>query len=69
MVVGMPGLKVTKAICEGCALDNAFQREATWRTSFPLELIHSYICGPMQPSTKAGNKYFLTFIDDCTGMC
>ena len=23
----------------------------------------------MQTSTKAGNRYFLTFIDDCTRMC
>ncbi|CAL9011628.1 unnamed protein product [Prunus brigantina] len=34
-----------------------------------LELIHSDVCGPMQTTTKAGNCYFLTFIDDCTRMC
>ncbi|KAI5340787.1 hypothetical protein L3X38_020061 [Prunus dulcis] len=34
----------------------------------PLELIHSDVCGPMQSTTIRGNRYFLTFIDDCTRM-
>ncbi|KAM2961184.1 hypothetical protein FF1_030791 [Malus domestica] len=73
LVVGLPEIKVIKGVCEGCVLGKqcreAFPREATTRASFPLELIHSDICGPMQTTTTAGNRYFLTFIDDCTRMC
>ncbi|KAM2071312.1 hypothetical protein ACFX1X_040277 [Malus domestica] len=73
MVVGLPKIKAVKGVCEGCVLGKqcreAFPREATTRASIPLELVHSDICGPMQTTTKAGNRYFLTFINDCTRMC
>ena len=32
----------------------------------PLEHIHSDLCGPINPVTWDGHKYFLTFIDDYT---
>ncbi|CAL9011654.1 unnamed protein product [Prunus brigantina] len=73
LVVGLPEIKRIKEVCEGCVLGKqcreAFPREATTRALTPLELIHSDICGPMQTVTKAGNRFFLTFIDDCTRMC
>ncbi|CAL2265939.1 unnamed protein product [Prunus armeniaca] len=73
MVVGLPEIKGIKEVCEGCVLGKqcreAFPKEATTRALTPLELIHSDICGPMQTVTKAGNRFFLTFIDDCTRMC
>ncbi|KAI5329472.1 hypothetical protein L3X38_028869 [Prunus dulcis] len=73
MVVGLPEIKEDRQACEGCVLGKqsreAFPREAISRASTPLELIHSDICGPMQTVTKAGNRFFLTFIDDCTRMC
>ncbi|KAM2893261.1 hypothetical protein FF1_008638 [Malus domestica] len=73
LVLGLPDLEMTIEICEGCALGkhcrDAFPNEPSWRASLPLELIHSDICGPMQTSTQVGNRYFLTFIDDCTRMC
>ncbi|CAN6725644.1 unnamed protein product [Malus baccata var. baccata] len=51
MVLGLPDLEMTNEICEGCALGkhcrDAFPKEASWRASLPLELIHSDICGPM----------------------
>ncbi|CAL8992473.1 unnamed protein product [Prunus brigantina] len=70
MVAGLPEIKAVKGVCEGCVLGKqcreAFPREATTKASTPLELIHSYVCGPMQTTTKARNRYFLTSIDDCT---
>jgi hypothetical protein len=27
-----------------------------------LELVHSDICGPLNPPTHIGNQYFITFI-------
>ena len=36
------------------------------RACFPLELIHSDICGPMNVRARHGAQYFITFIDDFT---
>ena len=73
MVLGLPEIKNANAVCEGCTFGKhcrkAFPKEATSRASTPLELVHTDVCGPMQTVTKAGNRYFLTFIDDCTRMC
>jgi hypothetical protein len=33
---------------------------------FPLQLIHSDICGPMNVRVRHGGRYFITFIDDYT---
>lgn len=38
------------------------------RATRPLELIHSDLCGPMENSSFAGMKYFITYIDDFTRM-
>ncbi|KAM1739403.1 hypothetical protein ACFX11_015127 [Malus domestica] len=73
MVLGLPELTMIDEICKGCVFGkhcrDAFPKEASWKATLPLELIHSDVCGPMQTTTKAGNRYFLTFIDDCTRMC
>ena len=37
------------------------------RATFPLQLIHSNICGPMNVRVGYGTHYFITFIDDFTG--
>ncbi|CAL8990799.1 unnamed protein product [Prunus brigantina] len=49
--------------------DMPFPKQATSRVTTPLELVHTDVCGPMQTVTKAGNRYFLTFIDDYKRMC
>lgn len=33
-------------------------------TTRPLELIHSDIVGPIEPTSQGGSKYFVSFIDD-----
>jgi len=33
---------------------------------FEAELVHSDICGPINPKSIGGAKYFITFIDDAT---
>ncbi|KAI5348415.1 hypothetical protein L3X38_001302 [Prunus dulcis] len=73
MEQGLPRLQVTKHVCSGCATGKGhrepFDKEKVWRASQPLELIHSDICGPMQITTLAGNRFFLTFIDYHTRIC
>ena len=32
-------------------------------------LVHSDVCGPFEIAAMGGYKYFVTFIDDCTGFC
>ncbi|GJV63859.1 retrovirus-related pol polyprotein from transposon TNT 1-94 [Tanacetum coccineum] len=39
------------------------------RTTEPLDMVHTYICNLKSLPTKGGNKYFITFIDDCTKYC
>ena len=34
------------------------------RAEYPLQLIHSDICGPMSIKARHGASYFITFIDD-----
>jgi transposase InsO family protein len=36
------------------------------RSKFPLQLIHSDICGPMNVRARHGGRYFIIFIDDYT---
>ncbi|GJS07095.1 pol polyprotein [Tanacetum coccineum] len=39
------------------------------RTTEPLDMIHTDICDLKSLPTKGGNKFFITFIDDCTKYC
>ena len=39
------------------------------RNSELLDLIHSDICDSCRPPTRAGNRYFITFIDDYSRFC
>ncbi|GJV23603.1 retrovirus-related pol polyprotein from transposon TNT 1-94 [Tanacetum coccineum] len=39
------------------------------RKTEPLDMIHTDICDLKSLPTKRGNKYFITFIDDCTKYC
>ena len=50
-----------KEFCETCV------KGKLTRTSFPLQLVHSDVCGPMQTTTPSGKRYIGTFIDDYPG--
>ena len=39
------------------------------RLSEPLDLIHRDICNMKSIPSRGGNKYFITFIDDCSWYC
>ena len=60
--------KIDLSVCEqylaGKAMRLPFGKAK--RASFPLELIHSDICGPMNVRTRHEDQYFITFIDDFT---
>ena len=68
MVTGLPLVSCKDGVCFGCVLEkhhrDNFDKCASWHTSIPLELVHSYLCGPLLSTSFSDYKYFLTFIDD-----
>lgn len=67
------GLKLTDfdsetVTCEPCLSGKIVKLPFTSgeerRSSRPLELIHSDVCGPMTPCTWNGKRFFVSFIDD-----
>jgi len=68
MVKGFPELQEIEGKCKDCLLGKqyreAIMKKSQWRASEKLELIHYDICGRTKPSSNAGSRYFLTFIDD-----
>jgi len=67
LVNGLPHIHHPDQLCGACIFRKnhriPFVKEL-WRSKFPLELVHTDVCGPMNISSIGGNKYFLTFIDD-----
>lgn len=64
-----PGdLKKKEKLCDTCmkAKQSRLPFEKKGRTKQPLELIHTDLCGPIDPPTWDGKRYMLTVIDDYT---
>jgi hypothetical protein len=70
MVKGLPDLEEIEDKCADCLTGkqhrNHIPKQAKWRASSKLELVHSDICGPINPTSNGGNRYFITFTDDLT---
>ena len=73
MVTGLPKIKFSKGVCQGCILgkhpEHKFERASHERTSAPLELIHSDVFGPFTHISMSQSKYALTFIDYFSMYC
>ncbi|GBN12713.1 Retrovirus-related Pol polyprotein from transposon TNT 1-94 [Araneus ventricosus] len=41
-----------------------YPKEAKYRATHPLDLVHSDLCGPMPTQSVSGKHYILTFVDD-----
>jgi hypothetical protein len=68
VVTGLPELKGDhKGVCNGCAqgknIKNPFPKRDI-KTEGVLEIIHSYVCGPIPSSSISGYVYYVSFIDD-----
>ncbi len=70
------GMKLSTAsklsFCEGC-MEGKMQRKSFkhvihHQSKKKLELIHSDVCEPLQVESIGGSRYFVTFIDDYSGV-
>ncbi|CAL9007503.1 unnamed protein product [Prunus brigantina] len=69
MVKGLPLLQAPSTVCEECMVGKqhreTFPKESSWRaTRVLLQLVHSDICGPINPISNSSKRYFITFTDD-----
>src|SRR5271169_1751073 len=63
--------RTTVGVCEAC-LEGKQHRQPSHqpatRATEPLELIHSDLCGPIDPTSHGGTNYYLLLTDDFTRM-
>ncbi|KAK2970503.1 hypothetical protein RJ640_013575 [Escallonia rubra] len=68
MVEGLPEFVSPSDVCEDCVVSkqhrNSFPKGNAWRAKKALELVHSDLCGPINPTSNGGKRYIITFIDD-----
>lgn len=68
MVVGLPQIEKVNEVCEVCTKGKqhreTFPKQVNWRATEKLQLVHTDLCGPIQPTTIGEKKYILCFIDD-----
>ena len=68
IVDGIPSINDPNKLCDSCLLGEhamrSFPEKTTLRTSKPLQLVHTDVCGPIDPPSFGKRKYFLLFIDD-----
>jgi len=57
--------KVEMSTCKNCLAEKITHKSfrKAKRAEFPLQLIHSEICGSMKVKARSGVAYFITFID------
>ena len=68
IVRGLPSFRFSNHLCRNCVAGkhnrSSFPNESEYRASKRLQLIHGDICGPVQPSTVGGIRYYFLIIDD-----
>jgi hypothetical protein len=69
MAVGIPELRTTtvKERCQDCLVGRMVRKPfkpTERRTTKPLELVHSDLCGPMKTASIGESRYFMLLIDD-----
>ncbi|KAI3474406.1 hypothetical protein Pfo_029267 [Paulownia fortunei] len=68
MVAGLPSFTSPSNICEECVVSkqhrDPFPKGKAQRARKLLEIVHSDICGPINPISNGGKRYMIAFIDD-----
>jgi transposase InsO family protein len=65
----LDGLQKEDTPCHGCQLGKSHRLPfppSSKCAEVPLKIVHSDLVGPFQTNSIQGNKYFATFIDDCS---
>jgi len=66
--IGMNLSGIMNKTCDGCMrgkMSHAnMPSEGTSRSTHPLQLIHSDVCGPMEVQSLGHSNYFIIFNDD-----
>jgi hypothetical protein len=64
LVKGLPVIQETDEACEECIVGkqhrDSIPKIANWRADDKLQLVHSDICGPINPTSNGGSRYFIT---------
>lgn len=72
LVSRLPRITQPHKDCESCIVGKQtrrpFCKQLKLRLKERLEIIHSDVCGPIEPPTLVGNRYFVTFIDEFSRM-
>ena len=68
VVIGLPEIQIDhEGVCKGCArgknTKNPYPNNENKENGI-LDIIHSYICGPMQTTSLSGHVYYASFIND-----
>lgn len=67
-VFGIQSVSIEREVSSSCLLGKqarqAFPKATAHRANKTLELLHGDLCGPIPPSTQAGNRYIFVVIDD-----
>jgi hypothetical protein len=68
LVHGLPLLDEAGRLCDACLAGKQkrapFPRQAVNRADELLGLVHADLCGPIDPPTPGGKRYFLLLVDD-----
>lgn len=68
MVQGLPKLQQLNGVCTWCLMSKQVRKSFLTRTNYSaskaLELVHGDLCGPITPTTMAGNRYVFLLVDD-----
>ena len=73
MVLGLDFNISSNPMCEHCVegklCKTPFPTSTSSKIRKPFQLIHSDVCGKINPDSLGGGQYFLTFIDDSSRYC
>jgi hypothetical protein len=68
MVPGLPSISEANRLCDSCIISMQcrvpFPSKSSVHADEALELMHSDLCGPINPSTSGGKTMFLLMVDD-----
>lgn len=70
MVIGLLEIVPPFGVCEDCVVSKhhreSFSSGKSVRAKKLLEVVHSDICGSLNPTSNGGKHYFITFTNDLT---